>query len=218
LEATAILGASEFGPAEAELASLLDRERLEVSGMKLVPSTTIPELDAACGANFTYRDFIECGETQQRLGLANLPRSVETYNSLHGLATRILDPLIDYFGAIRLTYGFCSPELAREIKSRVAPELDQHAASELNMAGRPICSRGGAACDLIVEDEDMREVAIWILDNLPFDRLYFYGADRPVHVSWSPSGVAEAYELVRTESGRQVPRRFQSRHRTEDSA
>ena len=165
LEVTGILGTSEFGPSADELVRLLEQERLAVQGLELVPSKTIPDLDSRCGAHFTFRDFIECGETQRRLGLANTPKLAATYNALHGLATHILDPLIEYFGSIKLTYGFCSQDLAREIKSRVAPRLDQHASEELNGKGVRICPRGGAACDFIVEDEDMQEVAIWAIDN-----------------------------------------------------
>lgn len=54
-------------------------------------------LDVPCGANFTYRDFVECGETQSRLGYANIPKRPETFNALHGLTTNVLDPLIDYY-------------------------------------------------------------------------------------------------------------------------
>lgn len=80
--------------------------------------------------------------------------------------------MIDYFGMIRLTYGFASTALTKEIPGRIAPHLDQHAGHELNRAGKPICSRLGAAVDFLVEDEDMVEVAKWITANIPFDRLY----------------------------------------------
>ena len=73
---------------------------------------------------------------------------------------------------MRLTYGFSSPELARQIEGRIAPKLDQHAACELNRKGAPVCRRLGAAVDFIVEDENMEEVARWIINNLSFDRLY----------------------------------------------
>jgi hypothetical protein len=40
--------------------------------------------------------------------------------------------------------------------------------------------------DFIADDEDMREVNRWVVANAPFDRLHFYGADRPIHVSYLP--------------------------------
>jgi hypothetical protein len=188
----------------------LQRRRLEIDGMKLVRSTRIPALSEACGANFTFRDFIECGETQKRLQLKNIPFNPETYNALYDLAVNLLDPLIDYFGSIQLTYGFCSPDLAKHIPGRIAPSLDQHASHEVTARKRPVCSRGGAACDFIVEDEDMEEVADWIIGNLPFDRLYFYGGNRPLHLSYSRQPARKAYRLVPTGRGGLVPRPYES--------
>lgn len=186
IEQLGVLGDSEFGPTAEALAALLDAKRLAVEGMCLGRSTSIPDLDSRCGASLTYRSLIQCGETRQRLGIANLPLNPDTYNALHDLATQILDPVIAYFGSIRLTYGFSSTELTRNIHRRIAPKLDQHAACERGPKGAPVCERGGAGCDFFVEDEDMRQVAEWIVANLPFDRLYFYGSDRPVHVSYPP--------------------------------
>jgi hypothetical protein len=208
LEATGILGESDFGPAPDALAAALEARRLGIVGMKLVRSESLPDLDQRCGVNFTFRDFIECGETQLRLAIRNVPLNPQTYNALHDLAVHILDPLIDYFGAIKLTYGFCSASLGRHIHRRVAPELDQHAALEVNRLGRQICPRGGAACDFLVEHEDMSEVADWIIDNTPFDRLYFYGSDRPVHVSYSPAGARQAFRMIESKTGQLLPRKY----------
>ena len=104
-----------------------------------------------------------------------------------------LDPIIDYFGMIKLTYGLCSPELAVEIRTRIAPKLDQHAANELNKAGRLICKRRGAAIDFLIPDENMKDVADWIIGELEFDRLYYYGRDKPIHVSYGPEMMNQAF-------------------------
>jgi hypothetical protein len=61
--------------------------------------------------------------------------------------------------------------------------LDQHASHECNKHGKPICDRLGAAVDFIIEDEDMIEVAQWVINNLPFDRMYLYGRAKPIHIS-----------------------------------
>lgn len=195
-------------PNSNELLHKLELSRLKVDGMRLSSATTIPPLDQQCGSNFTYRSFVECGETQNRLKLANLPVSPQTYNAIHALAVQILDPIIDYFGAIRLTYGFCSHELSKHISLRVAHHLDQHVSFERNSAGRRICTRGGAACDFIVDDEDMAAVADWIIEFLPFDRLYFYGSDKPLHISYSHKGEKKAYRMVLSEGGRLMPRPY----------
>ena len=69
-----------------------------------------------------------------------------------------------------------------------------------------MCERGGAACDFIVDDEDMREVAEWIVANLPYDRLYFYGSDRPIHVSYGLELGRASYQMVASTGGRLMPR------------
>ena len=196
-----------YGPKPSDFDKKLEAARWAIDGFSLVRSQTIPELDGPCGDHFTYRQLIECGETQALTGLPNLPKQPDSYNALHDLAVKILDPLIDYYGPVKITYGFSSPELARRITGRIAPKLDQHAACELNRKGEPICPRLGAAVDFIVEDEDMEEVARWIMANLPYDRLYFYGKDRPIHVSYSDSPAREAWEM-REVGGRRVPRVF----------
>lgn len=208
LDETGILTDSDFGPPAERLAEMLETRRLAMIGMRLVRSERIPHLSQPCGRNFTFRSFIECGETQLQLGLKNLPKNFATYNAMYDLATRVLDPLIDYFGGIRLTYGFCSAELGRHITRGVAPKLDQHASYELTAKGSQICDRGGAACDFLVEDEDMREVSDWILANLTFDRMYFYGSSRPIHVSYAPNPTGQCFDMREGPSGRLIPRRY----------
>ena len=129
-----------------------------------------------------------------------------SYTALYDLASHVLDPVIDYFGMIKLSYGFCSHDLGKHIKGRVAPKLDQHAAHETNSKKTIICPRLGAAIDFIVDDENMREVANWVAENTPFDRLYFYGEDRPIHVSYGPEQKGEYIDLVMTENGVQIPK------------
>ncbi len=191
-----------------EFHSELMMRRLEINAYNIQFTQSIPDLDDKCGLNFRFRDLIECGETQQRLGLRNLPSSADTYNALFQLAAMILDPVIDYFGGIKLTYGFCSGELGKQIKERVEPSLDQHASHEKKKNGNFICERLGAACDFIVEDEDMKEVADWIIENLQFDRLYFYGADRPIHVSFGPSNQKSAFFIQKLDGKKIIPKKY----------
>ena len=174
--------------------------------MRLIRSQSIPKLDDPCGSNFTYRDFIECGETQSRTSLPNLPKEPDTYTALYELATNILDPVIDYFGMIRLTYGFCSSELAKEIPGRIAPEIDQHASHEKKRGGKFICERLGAACDFIVDDEDMGEVVNWVFENTPVDRIYIYETNRPIHVSWASEPIRQITKMELSPTGKRVPR------------
>ena len=197
---------SGYGPPPGELLDTLARHRWTVQGFEIKRSMTIPALDDPCGNALTFRQLIECGETQAKTGLANLPGQPESYNALLDLALNVLDPVIDYFGMIRLTYGFCSPALARQIPGRIDPKRDQHAAHEVNRQGRPVCERLGAAVDFIVEDENMLEVAQWIVANTPFDRLYFYGEGLPIHVSFGPNHDRQVVRMISSTTGRLTPR------------
>jgi DNA phosphorothioation-associated putative methyltransferase len=197
---------SGYGPSEAEFYRVLTEARWEIVGFELRRSSQLPDLDTRCGAYFTYRHFIACGETQERAGLANLPKQPDTYTALYELAKHVVDPVVEYYGMIQLTYGFCSQDLAREILGRIAPELDQHAGHERKKNGRPICERLGAACDFLVEDEDMEEVAIWVFENTNVDRVHVYGKDRPIHVSYSQTPARQLVEMKLSPSGRRMPR------------
>lgn len=195
---------SGHGPAADDFWRKLSRARWSIEGFTLKRSRDIPSLDDKCGQRFMFRDLIECGETWTTTKVDNSPQNPESYNSLADLARYVLDPVVDYFGAIRLTYGFCSRALGNMIAKGVAPALDQHASCERTRTGRLICRRGGAAVDFIVEDEDMAGVADWIAQNLPFDRLYFYGPDRPIHVSYGPEHRGQ-FIVMKEHDGRRVP-------------
>jgi len=170
------------------------------------------DLDSSCGQNHTFRDLIECGATWHRLSVEldqpvdNRPQEADSYLALERVVKVILDPTIDYFGPAVLTYGFASRALTRHIRSGIAPRLDQHAACELSASGRPICSRLGAAVDFQIESRSSLEVARWIVQQCEFDRLYFYGSDRPLHVSAGPEESRKIVVMVTTDRGRRVPR------------
>jgi len=166
---------------------------------------TTPNLDDMCGQNIKFRQLIECGETQSECKLANLPKVPESYQALHDLAVNIIDPVIEHFGKVQITYGFCSHELSNAIPGRIYPPLDQHAAHEVKTNGNLICPRLGAAVDFSIADKNMLEVAQWIVSNTDFDRLYFYGEDRPIHVSFGPDHSKQAVRMVRSKNGNLMP-------------
>ena len=203
---TGLMNFSGYGPSPEEFDLILETRRYSCDGYELIRSKRIPSLDDHCGHYLKYRDLIECGETQARTGIQNLPKEPDSYTALLELAINVLDPVIDYFGMIKLTYGFCSLELAKEIPGRIAPELDQHAAHEKKRNGRFVCERLGAACDFIVEDEDMEEVARWIASKIPFDRLYLIDGAHPIHISYAPRPTKQVVRLVLGKSGRYLPR------------
>jgi DNA phosphorothioation-associated putative methyltransferase len=212
LERLGLHNLTGYGPPEVEFFNALAAARWGIEGNRLKRSLSNPELSDLCGRYFSYHQLIECGETQQRSGFANFPKEPDSYTALYELASKVLDPVIDYFGMITLTYGFCSPQLGKMIRARIAPKLDQHAAHEKNRNGCFVCERLGAACDFIVDDEDMEDVAEWVFRNTPVDRLYFYGKERPIHVSNSETPARQFVDMKKTDSGKQVPRVRKIKH------
>ncbi len=206
LEALELFDFSGYGPDPDDLLVTLDKNRLAVETFDLIRATSIPQLDDPCGQYLSFRQFIECGETQALTGLPNLPKQVESYNALADLAKEILDPVIDYFGMIELTYGFCSPQLEKEISGRIDKSRDQHAAHELNRLKNPICRRLGSAVDFHVADESMLEVAQWVVENTPFDRLYYYGDENAIHVSFGPDNTRGIVLMLLGKSKHLVPK------------
>jgi hypothetical protein len=113
--------------------------------------------------------------------------------------------VIAEFGSLEITYGFSSRALSRLIPGRIAPSRDQHASHELKLDGTPICPRLGQAVDFQIDGVGSKRVAAWIADRLPFDRIYFYGDHRPLHVSIGPDEKKAVVAMLPGPSGRRVP-------------
>lgn len=162
--------------------------------------------------NFTLSDLTNCSDTQQEHAIPNEPVHPETLISLKELAENILEPIQRELGKITLTYGFCSNKLSLKINRNdppgIYPKIDQHAGNEVNSRGKTICERLGIACDFTVEDYENRmdEVAIWIVTNLPYDRLYYYGKDRPLHVSVGPDNSKIVVTMGKNKLGNRAPK------------
>lgn len=153
-------------------------------------STDFPRLNDRCGKYYRYRDLIHCGETWDRYEIDNQPQRLETYAAMRELCRLVLDPIVDRFGLPELTYAFASAALDKLVHLKPKPNttrsLDQHAGCELSRYGRPYCSRLGLAVDMRLPGISSYDVAQWVIQNTCYDRLYFYGADRPFHVSVGP--------------------------------
>ncbi|MEH2154909.1 hypothetical protein [Nostoc sp.] len=154
------------------------------------------------GQYLSLIDFCTCTNTYQKYAkqINPFPTKSESTEALQNLCKHIVDPIIHHFGQeqFQLTYGFCSKDLKRFLEQkdpvtglkngRVAPNLDQHMAYEVNRNGKYYCDRLGAACDFRIANVSSNKVVDWILDTrLPFDRLYYYGIERPIHISYSDS-------------------------------
>jgi hypothetical protein len=154
------------------------------------------------GRYLTLAEVCTCTRTYRRYADAIDPypqNPLETIPAWIALCEHLLDPVMDEFGRDRfdLTYGFCSADLKRWLTrkdpstgrnhGRVSPNLDQHMAHEVNRRGRYHCDRLGAACDFRIVDLPSDGLVTWIVrQHLPFDSLYFYGRDRPIHISYGP--------------------------------
>ena len=157
--------------------------------------------DVKLGKYLTLEAFCTCTHTYQKYAnqINPYPDSTESIVAIQALNQFLIDPIIDYFGIERfqLTYGFCSKDLKRFLEKkdpitglkngRVAPNLDQHMAHEVKKNGQYYCDRLGAACDCLITNLESDQFIDWILaTNLPFDSLYFYGQNRPIHLSYGP--------------------------------
>ncbi len=150
----------------------------------------------------TLEEFCTCTQTYQKYAdqIDPYPENwAETIPAIAALCEHLLDPIIAHFGRERfqLTYGFCSKDLQRLLaqkdpetgikNGRVAPSRDQHMAHEQNRNGKYYCDRLGAACDFRIVGLESDRLVEWILEQqLPFDSLYYYGGERPIHLSYAP--------------------------------
>ena len=147
----------------------------------------------------------------------NVPIEPATWEALERLCNDILEPVQATFGRPVITYGFASEALTREIRSDakklrvhscVSPADDQHAGHERKQSGHPVCKHLGQAVDYFVPGVSSAALALWVATNLPFDSLYFYGSDRPLHVSVGPQSRRSMLALLAGNNGRRSPSRI----------
>lgn len=137
--------------------------------------------------------FCTCSQTYQHYSdqIDPYPWSSESVDAIALLFLHIIDPIIDHFGlgSFHLTYGFCSIDLKRCIQThktgRICPAVDQHMAHELTPSGNYYCNRLGAAADFLIKDVKSNALVRHIKHtSLPFDSIYYYGEERPIHISY----------------------------------
>ncbi len=140
----------------------------------------------------------------------NQPAHKDSMIALQQLSKQLLAPIEHSFGTIIITYGFTSFKLLKYIKKNspgdMAPELDQHATFELNSRGNRICKINGAACDIFVAgyENQMHIIAQYVINELPFDRLYFYGNNCPIHISFGPEHKQYLHVKLRGKNGKRT--------------
>ena len=91
-------------------------------------------------------------ETATRLGIDNTPTDQILIN-LQTLIYKIIEPIVNHYGNIKITSGYRSPELCLKIGSSIS---SQHTKGE--------------AVDFIIPNISNREVSDWIVNHLEFDQ------------------------------------------------
>ena len=121
--------------------------------------------------NFSLQELTK-SDTAIRKGIDNEPNA-DQIDKLKTLCEKILQPVRDQFGRVKVTSGFRSPELCVAIGSSVN---SQHAS--------------GQAADFEIYGLSNKTLADWIHDNLDFDQLIleYHKKDEPnsgwVHCSY----------------------------------
>ena len=121
--------------------------------------------------NFTLLELTK-SDTAIRKGINNNPNA-EQIEKLKTLCEKILQPVRDHFGRVKVTSGFRSPILCQAIGSSVN---SQHAKAE--------------AADFECVGVDNAELADWINRELTYDQLIveYYTPGEPnsgwIHCSW----------------------------------
>lgn len=154
--------------------------------------------DVRVGRHFMLSDFLY-SETAVERGIANCPSSWSgaEVKGLRGLCSHILDPVVDQFGPVSVTFGFCSLALWKYwYPSQKTPVA-------LHLFRPPQGGIGGAA-DILIHStpKDPRSVFNWIRANCVYDRLIIYPGSAIICVAWTEvSPRYHAKEWVLVESG-----------------
>lgn len=157
------------------------------------------------------KQLIDWYQKRHSISLDNSPKEDESIGSIISIVEGVLIPVSNQFGELTVTYGFVSGELNKFIQknnsSGTYPSIDQHSASELNKANNQICKRHGIACDFIVKgyEKKMNEVLLFLVNNLDFDKIYYYGKDRPLHVSVGNESERHLQIMNASDKGRRIP-------------
>lgn len=129
--------------------------------------------------NFRYREFIR-SQTATRLGISNEPTE-EHWKNIERLAARVLQPIRNRFGPLRITSGYRSPELNTAI------------------GGSPYSNHcRGQAADIEPTNADIEliEVVRFIHDTLEFRTVIAeYFPEGWVHVDYREGGNLKRLKL-----------------------
>ena len=135
--------------------------------------------------SWRYRAFAKARyQHRHDIDIDNRPTDSDSRVLICDLIAQLLIPVQREFGDITISYGFTSAALNRYIQKNspagTCPAIDQHSGFETNKNNNVICKRGGLACDFRVAGFEgrMNVVTKFVVDNLCFDNLYYYGVNR----------------------------------------
>lgn len=154
--------------------------------------------DVRVGKYFMLSDFLY-SQTAITKGIPNIPIgwSGAEVRGIQGLCENILDPVVDIFGPVSVTFGFCSLQLWKYwYPSKQNPVA-------LHLFKPPQGGIGGAA-DILVHShpKNPRPVFNWIRQNCKHDRLILYPGSTIICVAWTEiKPRSHAKEWVFADSG-----------------
>jgi hypothetical protein len=132
------------------------------------------------GRNFMLCDFLS-SEAATKKGIVNLPPTFDGMEvaSIRKLCEHILDPVVDRFGSISITYGYVSDALQAATNPSSKPTVHNCKPAK----GAYL----GAAADFQPHNIEFshRDILLWIAANCEYDRLILYPGSTIVCVAWS---------------------------------
>lgn len=143
--------------------------------------------------NFLLLDFLGC-ESVYRQGYANLMQGEEAEMAVKlrnatALCEQLLEPALEHFGGLSVSYGFISPDLSRSIVKYQDPDKPSHHRWDL-----------GAAADIILHQHVQQEGdagapihAAFEIDalQLPYSRILTYSESPCICVAVSADEVSK---------------------------
>ncbi|MEL6645760.1 MAG: hypothetical protein AAFQ79_17650 [Pseudomonadota bacterium] len=144
---------------------------------------------------FYMRNFLN-SEIGNFHGVPNIPENPDLAIAAgRKLATELLDPLHETFGAVEIRSGYRSPTLNHFGATEVRPQ--KCAANEKNYAGhiwdrRDAAGRMGATVSIAIpwfadrydQGRDWRDLAWWVHDHLPYHEMYFFPKLAAFNLTW----------------------------------
>jgi hypothetical protein len=146
--------------------------------------------DVQVGKYFVVSDFLY-SEDAMLHGIPNVPSSLDgdEVEGMCGLCKHILDPIVDQFGSVSITFGYCSVQLWKFW-------YKDGSTNDLHTFRSQRGVLGGAVDITIHRHPDPRPVMNWVRDNCIYDRVIVYPGSRILCVAWTSKPRYQCKEWV----------------------